>query len=176
VIQQLRRSPHGTWVRPVLSAAARTLLCAAAGLLLWTQAPLLVGWFPALVASGSMSPHVMPGDVLVYQHGGHPRKGQVVLFHDPARPARLISHRVERVLPSGALVTKGDANATPDSTHVPRRLYAGLARLRVPLIGLPALWWRQHAYLALASALAAAIVVTHLALPRPRRTPRPSAR
>src|SRR5579859_3049322 len=150
---------------PVASAAARTLLCAAAGLLIWAQAPMLISWFPVLVISGSMTPHVMPGDVLVYQHGGHPRRGQIVLFHEPGRPDRLISHRVDKVLPDGALVTWGDANPVPDSDPVPRHMYAGLARLRVPYVGLPALWWRRHAYLALAATIAAALILTALALP-----------
>lgn len=158
---------------PVLTAAARTVLCAAAGLMLWTQAPTLAGWFPMLVASGSMSPHVRTGDVLVYQPGGSPHRGQVILFHDPADPARLLTHRVVRVLPRGALVTQGDANPTPDDTPVPRRLYIALARLRVPLVGLPALWWRQNAYPALVAVLGSGLVLVHLAFPRllPRTRP-----
>jgi signal peptidase len=137
---------------------------------------MLISWFPVLVVSGSMTPHVMPGDVLVYQHGGHPRRGQIVLFHEPGHPERLVSHRVAKVRSDGALITWGDANPVPDSDPVPRRLCAGLARLRVPYAGLPALWWRRHAYPALAATGAAALILTALALPpglRPIHRPTP---
>jgi hypothetical protein len=55
-------------------------------------------------------------------------------------------------------------------------MYAGLARLRVPYVGLPALWLRRQAYLAVAVTAVCALILTALALPpgsRPvrRRTP-----
>jgi signal peptidase len=79
-------------------------------------------------------------------------------------------------MPDGALITWGDANPVPDSDPVPRSMYAGLARLRVPYVGLPALWLRRQAYLAVAVTAVCALILTALALPpgsRPvrRRTP-----
>ena len=174
-VLRLPRTPTlPRWVSPTLTVVARTTLSAAAGLLLWTQIPMLAGWSPVLVVSGSMAPHLMPGDVVVYQHGGHPHKNQVVLFHDPNRPARLMAHRVRRVQRDGDLVTQGDANPTPDSAPVPPPLYVGLARLRMPWIGLPALWRRQHDYTALIITLCAGLILAEQARPRSPAPTRPS--
>jgi signal peptidase len=41
--------------------------------------------------------------------------------------------------PDGSLVTKGDANALPDSTPLPAANLRGLARLKVPAVGVPLL-------------------------------------
>ncbi len=162
------RTALPAWVRPVLTGVARTVLTAAVGLLVWTQIPMLLGWSPTLVSTGSMAPHLMPGDVVVYEHGGHPRKNQVVLFRDPNNPSRLISHRIRTVKSDGTLITQGDANPTADSAAVRPPFYVGYARLRVPWIGLPALWRRQHDYAALAVTLCAVLCIADQARPRLR--------
>lgn len=155
------------WPALIVTAAARAALSMVAGLLLWAQAPALIGWTPTLVSSGSMEPLLMPGDVAVFDHVPDPHAGQVILFHDPAKPTRLMAHRVHKVLPDGDLITGGDANRAVDSTPVPPALYLGIGRLRVPDIGLPVYWWREHSYLPVALTAAIAMITIALAMPGP---------
>ncbi|MFE4641925.1 hypothetical protein, partial [Streptomyces sp. NPDC056730] len=95
-----------------------------------------------------------------------PAVGQIVLAQDPTRPSRLLTHRVHRVLPDGDLITKGDANSTPDSTPIRPRALQGVARLRVPGIGLPVQLWRAEKPVpATMMMLGLAIVLALAALP-----------
>ena len=158
------------WFAPVVATGARLAVSLAIGLLSWACAPSLLGWHTTVVSSGSMSPDLMPGDVISYRPGVDPLAGQVVLFQDPGQPEQLVSHRVQRVLPDGSLITRGDANPTPDSTPVPRPNYLGTARLRVPWVGLPVLWWRRECYGAVAAIGVGALIVIQLAIPGNRGT------
>ncbi|MFD7900256.1 signal peptidase I [Streptomyces sp. NPDC059743] len=137
-------APHP--VRVVTSVISRTVLGSMAGLLVWTHVPVVVlGWTAGVVQSGSMRPAIAPGDVVLYQpppRDRTPAVGQIVLAEDPTRPGRLLTHRVHQVLPNNDLITKGDANSTPDSAPVRPAALKGVARLRVPWIGLPVQLWR----------------------------------
>lgn len=165
----------GLWIKLVTSAAARTTLAAAVGLLIWAHLPpLVLDWRPTLVVSESMRPRILPGDVVLYQplRDRAPLRGQVVLVRDPASPSRLLSHRVRKILPDGSIITAGDANKRPDSTPVPLSQVLGFGRLRIPAIGLPLIWWREHQYQALLIASLSLLITARLAtlpLPPPRR-------
>ncbi|GED90696.1 hypothetical protein TNCT6_77810 [Streptomyces sp. 6-11-2] len=67
-----------------------------------------------------------------------------MLVQDPARPGRLLTHRVYQVRPNNDLITKGDANSAPDSTPIRLAALRGVARLRVPGVGLPVQLWRAE--------------------------------
>ncbi|MCW2539142.1 MAG: peptidase signal peptidase [Frankiales bacterium] len=143
-----------------LTGAARQLvqsivigLCAVVGsLVLISVVPALFGWRSVNVLSGSMAPRIHPGDVIAVAHivpaELHP--GQVVLVRERADGDRMVMHRFVRFTPTGDLITKGDANREVDSSPVPPQDLLGLPRLRVPWIGLPAIWWRAHQTLPLA--------------------------
>ncbi|MFE1959986.1 signal peptidase I [Streptomyces sp. NPDC059479] len=137
-------APHP--VRVVASVISRTVLGSMAGLLVWTHVPVVaLGWTAGVVQSGSMRPAIAPGDVVLYQpppRDRTPAVGQIVLAEDPTRPGRLLTHRVHQVLPNNDLITKGDANSTPDSAPVRPAALKGVARLHVPWIGLPVQLWR----------------------------------
>jgi signal peptidase len=159
------------------------------GLLVMTPAPTALGRGSDVVPSGSMSPALEPGDVVVSAPAGagQVRVGDVVIVPDPARPGRTLVHRVDSVEPDGTLVTRGDANAGADSTTVAPDEVLGRGSLRVPGVGLAALWSQQGRLLPLAAAglvVAAATwgTVTAVAVPeRARRRaerrhdPRPAA-
>lgn len=127
--------------RPNLSTLAvvlaTTWLCTAAAMAGWSLLPVLGGWHPYVIVSGSMAPRIEPGDVVCVDPGAlsQLRRGQIVVVHDPVRPGRLLAHRVVEIRPDGSLVTKGDANPVPDSTHVPAGGAVGVVRLVVPSIG-----------------------------------------
>ncbi len=125
--------------------AASVYLTVVGGLLFWSLAPTLFGLTPVVVRTGSMQPAVRPGDVLLFQHlaAASVRPGEVVVAVNPARPDQLLSHRVVKVDSNGDIVTRGDANRTADSTPVAPGQLKGVARLRVPFVGLPTVWWWQ---------------------------------
>lgn len=128
-----------------LGQVADLLLAFAAATLIWLSfiafTPTLFGWDSRVVISGSMTPRINTGDVVVIQkttNGLAP--GGLVTFHDQAQPGRIMTHRLVRQLPNGQWITKGDANASQDSTPVPVSAVIGRPRLVVPLVGLPTYW------------------------------------
>lgn len=125
----------------LMRTAAIAVVTAVSGLLFWTIAPTVFGWTPRVVISGSMSPVVQRGDVVVVSRIDPEQiaPGQIISFHDPSRGGVPVLHRVEKI-EDGVITTKGDANATEDSTVLHRSDVEGIARLVVPRIGEPQLW------------------------------------
>jgi signal peptidase len=152
-------------------AAAALALTGVAGLVVVALAPQAVGYSAHVVTSGSMAPRVDPGDVVLTQPttAAELRPGQVLLFDDPQRPGGLLLHRLVSFDDEGDLVTRGDANQSADSVHVAPSAVRGVARLRVPWVGLPAVWRGEGRFgaIALAAAvLAGAAVFVSLAFSR----------
>ncbi len=108
----------------------------------WSAAPKLAGWRSLVVLTGSMQPRIHPGDLVLAAPPvpGQVKPGRVILFRDPVRPGRTIVHRLLRYDANGNLVTKGDANASEDSSPVAPSAVLGIPRLRVPYIGRPVVW------------------------------------
>lgn len=123
-------------------------------LAVWAFGPTLFGWQAVTLASGSMSPVLNFGDIVVAQpyQGSALGPGTVVVFHAPGS-GRLTTHRIVGVGDDGSYQTKGDANAVPDSTPLPPSEIVAVGRLRVPWIGLVVAWWAQGAYVPLAALL-----------------------
>lgn len=133
--------------------AAVCYLTVVASLLFWSHAPELVGWQPRVVLTGSMMPVIRPGDVSVIapaQPGPTTLpKGRIVLVRDASMRSGFYLHRVVRYDAQGRIVTKGDANASEDTTPVLALQIAGQLRLVVPLVGLPVVWLQDKAYVEL---------------------------
>jgi len=174
-------SSAGAWGRFTAGLLARLYLCACLVMLAWTVLPALLGWHSYTILSGSMSPRIQPGDVVVASPVATDdvRRGMVVTFRNPAqpdphRPKAVLTHRVAAVRPDGQLITRGDANQSDDSTPVPADDVLGLGRLRVPMVGLPLYWARtgQLAELAAWATFTAAAVAV-VVLDRPTRPGRP---
>jgi signal peptidase len=128
----------------VARVAGRAVLWAAIGavavLIGALAVPLAFGARPLSVLSGSMEPAIHTGDVVV----SRPipplaaRVGDVVTFHDPQDPDRLITHRVRRIHTRGPrveFVTKGDANNAVERWSVARNGHIGRALYRLPKLG-----------------------------------------
>jgi signal peptidase len=159
------------WTAGALRVAAVLLLAVLTGLTVAALAPQAAGLSAHVVVSGSMAPRVQVGDVVLTQpvSPAELRPGQVLLFDDPQRPGGLLLHRLVSFDATGHLVTRGDANSSDDSVHVPPAAVEGLATLRVPWIGLPAQWRAEGRYgvIALTAAtLAAAAVLVSSGWPR----------
>jgi len=110
------------------------------GALLAAVAPQLAGYRSFTVRSGSMSPAIDTGDVVVTKPisplAAH--VGDVVTFVDPEGTGRLFSHRVQSVRAIGgdvAFVTRGDANTSTEHWRVPAEGSVGRVAYRIPKIG-----------------------------------------
>jgi signal peptidase I len=139
---------------------ALTIVTALAGLaLIATALPLVMGWERVVLTSGSMSPLIDPGDVVIAAPVQHPiEPGAVVVFQNPNKPGSLVTHRVLELLPDGSYRTKGDANPQPDVSPVTPNLVIGRGTLLVPGIGMPSVWL-QHGHPELAAAAAALVTL-----------------
>ncbi|MCL6537241.1 MAG: hypothetical protein K6T28_01420 [Acidothermus sp.] len=160
------RRPSGGRAWLVGGFLARAWLWFLAGCVAVTFVPLAFGWHPYLVQTGSMKPRIQPGDVVLAAPQHDPRKlvGHVTVFVDPTRHGEIVTHRVLRLNPDGTLLTKGDANQSPDSAPVAMSQVRGMGRLLVRWIGLPVLWAKEGRWVPLAGVvvsvlLAAALVV-----------------
>ena len=162
------------WSRIVVATVARGVVAALLGLAFWAVAPAVLGWQPTTVMTGSMAPRIPVGDVVVSRPVDPLalHQGQVLLFDDPDQPGHLRLHRFDAPGVDGAIVTKGDANPSADSSPVARDAVHGVAMVRVPAVGLPVVWAREGdwAHLGLAAAaLAVLLVLTTLDSPLRRR-------
>jgi signal peptidase I len=155
--------------------ALSALLATPALALLAAVVAALAGYRLMVVRTGSMTPTLRAGDVVVsrYQPAARIRPGDIVTFHYPGLNA-MVTHRVVSVRAGSSSVlvtTKGDANAAPEAWRVPPAKPVAKELFRVPLI--------PGGYAALVVGLAAigALLVVRRARLRPRRADaRPSRR
>ncbi|HSK69081.1 MAG TPA: signal peptidase I [Candidatus Limnocylindria bacterium] len=101
--------------------------------------PMVLGYSPLIVVSGSMSPAVEAGDLIVIGRRDAYRPGDVVTFRDGGS---LVTHRLV-TLEDGMAVTRGDANNTEDKPFPVSDIVGGMA-LRVPGLGSTALFLRSR--------------------------------
>jgi len=160
---RLARTPRGVQARGLrVAGRASNALCMLALVLL---AVVLVGsaaGYRGLVdRSGSMSPAINPGDLLVVR--GAPalsiRPGAIVTFNDAALQGRPVTHRVVSVTALAGrseFLTRGDANAAPERWSVAGTAAVAVVRARIPWIGRATMW--------MTGALARTLVLSLLAL------------
>lgn len=146
------------WTRLVVVITARGLVAMLLGFACWSVGPTLLGWHTTTVVSDSMRPAIATGDVVAARPTAaeNLRPGQVLLAPDPDHEDRLRLHRYASTAPDGSIVTRGDANADDDSSHIAARDVLGVGTLRVPLVGKPAVWAQQEQW---APVLVTALVV-----------------
>ena len=94
--------------------SGRIWLWFVAGCLAVTIVPMLFGWRPYVIESGSMQPRIKVGDIVIASPNHNPQQllGHVTVFQDPDFPGKVKTHRVIQIAKDGRLVTKGDANQT----------------------------------------------------------------
>jgi len=122
-----------------------------AACLVVTLIPIVFGWHSYVIVTGSMEPGISAGDVVLASPDPviEETVGKVVTFENPSREGHILTHRVVSIEEDRSLVTKGDANPTPDSVHVPRESVTGLGRLLVQFVGLPVIWFLTGKWLLL---------------------------
>ena len=133
---------------------------------------LLMGWHPLLVSSGSMSPSIRTGDVVMIgeQPPGGLGQQTVILFDDPNAAGRTVLHRVVSVRADGAYATKGDANADIDLSPVRPDQIQGIGRMVIPAVGAPFVWLQAGQTAKVAVWIGSSLVAVWFAFRRPRRT------
>ncbi|MDN3311135.1 signal peptidase I [Microbacterium oryzae] len=156
------------WPRFALMLVSRGYLLVMATLIVVAVLPLLLGWRPMVILSGSMEPTVSPGDVVLVSdvpEGETYGEGMVIAFDTVSvedQPVVKV-HRITEVRDDG-FVTQGDANADRDSGVRIEADVRGAGRLLVPFIGSP-VYWMGHDLPALAAWLLATLVAVGLAVP-----------
>jgi signal peptidase len=93
---------------------------------------LLPGWDLYIVRSDSMSPVFAARDMIITRPvAGSVRQGDIVTFEQGTQK---VTHRVVSVT-TDAIITKGDANMTPDPQPIPYSRIAGVYLSKVPHVG-----------------------------------------
>lgn len=136
------------WTALALGTVAECYLVLVLALTAIAVVPLALGWQGSVVQTGSMRPHVNPGDVVlatVLPADSPVPLGGVVQFRTaaPGGGERTVMHRI--VAPAqeqGEWITAGDANEDVDSGTLSREDITGQARLLVRWVGLPSVWLR----------------------------------
>jgi signal peptidase len=110
--------------------------------------PAVLGYAPVIVSTGSMSPSINRGDVVVTKPSdGTNLAVGAVIDHVVDGTKRI--HRVVAVVPDGYR-TKGDANEAIDTSIVRPESITGVGALVVPGVGLPGLWLESRSWIELA--------------------------
>lgn len=106
--RSLRRHWLGVAVVVLLAAVV------AAGTTFWAQ-----GYRAYVVHTGSMMPTLNPGDLAIDApvHGALHR-GEIITFRHSDLTTDVVTHRVHGFTKNGLILTKGDANATPDAWQI----------------------------------------------------------
>jgi signal peptidase I len=154
-----------TWA---IAAFVLALLCSAA-------LPRALGGTSMVVRSGSMTPAIRTGDVVVVRPVSPTEVavGDIVTFRDPADDDRLLVHRVRAISQAGSQVevtTQGDANSTQEQWKVAADGTVGEVAYRVPSLGFAINWINSPAgrvgLLIVPALLLAASLLTRIWRPR----------
>ena len=100
-------------------------------------------YFALAIASGSMSPDIKKGDIVIIEKQKDYEDievGKVIAYK---YENVIVVHRLERKIKDENKVyfyTKGDANKDEDSYPVTSDMIIGVVNLRIPYIGLPTVW------------------------------------
>lgn len=135
---------HDTVTR-VARIVVATLLVSAVAMMAVLAVPSVIGAKSSLVVlSGSMQPHLQPGDVVVLEEANPSeiQAGEVITFRTDSEIGDAghdrVTHRVveKRQTDEGVVYrTKGDANDQPDPGVVHQQAVVGTVWFHVPLVG-----------------------------------------
>lgn len=144
------------------------------GAYVFVSAPVVAGYHPVIVLSGSMEPAFPVGSVLYYKHRDFPaiKTGDAITFVAGDNQA-FVTHRVYKINQiSETFVTKGDANQTPDPQTVSYKNVSGVvAPYKLPYMGYYVGYLNSHLYLILIIALIllAKIGLSYVPVPKPKQ-------
>lgn len=143
------------------------------GVYVFISAPLVAGYHPVIVLSGSMEPTFPVGSVLYYRQRGFTdiKMGDAITFVTGDNQV-FVTHRVYKINEiSETFVTKGDANKTTDPQVVPYSHVRGVvASYKLPYMGYYVGFINSHLYLIMIIALLLLlkIILSYVAVPKPK--------
>jgi signal peptidase I len=146
-------APSAGRVRSLLRGARTFGAAAATGFALAIAATLLLPLAfhgrPLTVMSGSMTPYIRTGDVVIALPIAplDARPGDIVSFNDPSRGGKLVTHRVRQMRRQGPhvnFVTRGDANTGVEKWSVRADHRISRTVLRLPKLGFPLVFARTR--------------------------------
>lgn len=155
-----------------------TVIGFAATLALAMSVPVVFGYQSLTMLSGSMEP-TLPTGAVVLDETIRPldaRPGDVLTFTDPAKPRRLLTHRLTSISVDGNLAlmeTLGDANDASEKWSIPLDGTVGRVKVCIPYVGYVRAWVHQHAgraTLLLGLAIVGLWTLLDVWLPRPVTT------
>lgn len=147
-------------VSKVASVLFITMLAALVGIVL--VLPRVLGAVPLTVLSGSMTPTLRPGDIVVVRPTpvAELRVGDVITFQPVSGDPSLTTHRIVQIIASDddvqQVITRGDANNVDDDPIIPAQIN-GQVIYSVPFVGY--LTTTRNAALAAATLVGGALVI-----------------
>jgi signal peptidase len=132
-------------IRNLQFAATWAIAAFVLAIMLAAAAPLALGDRSFVVRSGSMTPTIDTGDVVVVKPvaASTARVGEIITFKDPVDESRLLSHRVRSIEQQGnrlAFTTQGDANTGQEHWKIEPTGRIGEVVYRVPKLGFAIAW------------------------------------
>lgn len=120
-------------------------------LLIVIAGSVLPGWHAWVIRTGSMSPRIHPGDVVLTQERSESDyiAGRVVTFKNPSWNNEPTTHRIVKVGADKSVTTKGDANIDNDPLNTPQEDIKGLGRILVKWAGWPWIWYQNRQWVQL---------------------------
>jgi signal peptidase I len=91
-----------------------------------------LGWRAYVVHTGSMTPNIPSGDLVIDRPAGPVHVGEVITF--AKAPGQYVTHRVATITNDG-IQTKGDANPTDDFGYVTQAQVVGRVYAAIPYAG-----------------------------------------
>jgi signal peptidase I len=111
----------------LIAVAALAIGCIAFGGVLMGS-----GWRALVVHTGSMTPNIRSGDLVIDRPAGPVHVGEVITF--AKAPGQYVTHRVAAITPAG-LKTRGDANPSDDFGYVAQSQIVGRLYAAIPYAG-----------------------------------------
>ncbi|MGI9598846.1 MAG: signal peptidase I [Acidimicrobiales bacterium] len=161
-----RRHRVDLW-RVAITGAATFILGICIGLAALSTSPILIGYTPVSLVSGSMEPVLHAGDVVLTKPDVEVNVGSIINYRTNSGNR---IHRVVEVVDAGYR-TRGDSNQSPDRQIVAAADIRGTGVFVIPFVGLPRLWYEQGRWLNLALATAALGLCGRLAAQGPMSGP-----
>jgi signal peptidase I len=115
----------------------RSLTVAILGFIAFVAIMTGLGWRAYVVHTGSMTPHIPSGDLVIDEPAGPVHVGEVITF--AKAPGQYVTHRIAAITSSG-IQTKGDANPTADFGYVTQSEVKGGVYAAVPYAGFVAVF------------------------------------
>jgi len=115
----------------------RSLATAALGCIAFAGVMMGLGWRAYVVHTGSMTPNIPSGDLVIDRPPGPVHVGEVITF--AKAPGQYVTHRVASITQDG-IRTKGDANPSDDFGFVTQSQVVGRVYAAIPYAGFVAVF------------------------------------